>query len=462
MKIIRYAGLEYKHSSKPTHLYHVERDGLHYLLYYKGGGSLSYDAIMTGTPAEVDAAFDQKLEFMGSGAYHSENWNVATETPDTNAEKILGIFEHPTFGINWEKVSGGQSSEDQFCDMLSRQVKEWKGTAHALSVAKHPYWPRFHAMVKDAVIKEYGSSIRLYRGIRGEQASTILDGIPSKNRRATAWTSDLSSARVYAAGKTKRGNIDWVVVRRNFSPEEILLAPVELEGPCDNPDILMMLMRDVEHYGDEFIVDLPEFIPGDFKIAAKPRGIKMREGLLREYIGELLLTEYTPARIKGKKTIWRGMKLTIPSASVASQMRKRAKGTIESESFDREMLINALLDPMVLRGESLGESWSLSWNVATSFADAFGATNRGKILHVIFEALVDEEAGYDPQAAGEEFAMFYDEDEVRFKPGADIPLTGIYIYIAPKKDKWGYTSPSTTDWKPFASFSYDDPKMVKA
>ena len=182
---------------------------------------------------------------------------------------------------------------------------------------------------------------------------------------------------------------------------------------------------------------------------------------LREYVRELL-TEYTPTRRAGKKTVWRGMKLTIPSASVASQLRKRAKGTIESESFDRELLINALLDPMVLQGEHLGESWSLSWNVATSFADAFGATNRGKTLHVIFEALVDEEAGYDPQAAGEEFTVFYDEDEVRFKPGAEIPLTAIYIYIAPKADKWGYTSRGRTDWRIFAAFDPDDPKMVKA
>lgn len=293
MKIIRYAGLEYKHASEPTHLYHVEREGSHYLLYYKGGGSLSYDAKMTGTPAEVAAAFDKEVEFLGSGAYHNENWQVATETPDQHAQKILGIFEHPTFGIKWEKTGVGQSSEDQFCDMLEQQVKEWKGSAHTLSVARHPYWPKFHAMVRDAVSKEYGSSIRLYRGIRGEQALPILDGVPSKNRGATAWTSDLSSARVYAAGKTKRGDADWVVVRRSFSPEEILLAPVMLDGPCENPDILMRLARDVEHYGDEWIVDLPEFIPGDFKIVAKPRGIKS-ESLLREYIRTLLVEETIP------------------------------------------------------------------------------------------------------------------------------------------------------------------------
>jgi hypothetical protein len=96
---------------------------------------------------------------------------------------------------------------------------------------------------------------------------------------------------VYAAGKTKRGGKDWVVIQRNFSPEEIALAPVTLDGPCENPDILMRLMYDVEHSGDEFIVSLRELVPGDYKIAAKPRG-KTAESVLRECI-KGLLNEHT-------------------------------------------------------------------------------------------------------------------------------------------------------------------------
>jgi hypothetical protein len=183
---------------------------------------------------------------------------------------------------------------------------------------------------------------------------------------------------------------------------------------------------------------------------------------LREYVRELL-TEFTPVRRAGKKTLWRGMKLTAPSASVASRIRKMGKGTVESESFDRDEIKRDVLG--MLRGERLGEDWSLTWSIAASFADAFGATNRGKTLHVIFEALVDEDAGYDPQAAGEEFTMFYDEDEVRFPPGTDIPLVAVYVYIAPKKDKWGFTPGysrnSSRGWHAVTGWDYDDPLLVK-
>ena len=291
MNVIRYAGLQYEHDDSLTHLWHVEREGIHYLLYFKGGGTLSYDAKSAGTEVEISAAFDKEVERQGSGTYHNEVWTVVTETMDSKAKQTLDIFEHPTFGVDWAKAGGSISDEAQFCDMLEKQVDTWKGTAHSLPVAKHPYWPTFHQMVKDAVVDEFGTSIRLYRGIHGEQAIPILDGEPVKNRGVSSWTSDLQGARVYAAGKTKRGGKDWVVVQRNFSPEEIALAPVTLDGPCENPDILMRLMYDVEHSGDEFIVSLRELVPGDYKIAAKPRG-KTMESALRECI-KGLLNEHT-------------------------------------------------------------------------------------------------------------------------------------------------------------------------
>jgi len=287
MNVIRYSALQYEHDDSLTHLWHVEREGIHYLLYFKGGGTLSYDAKSAGTEVEIASAFDKELARQESGTYHNEVWKVTTETMDSKAEEILNIFEHPTWGVDWDKAGGSISDEAQFCDMLEKQVDTWKGTAHSLPVAKHPYWPTFHNMVKNAVADEFGASVRLYRGIHGEQAIPILNGEPVKNRSVSSWTSDLQGARVYAAGKTKHGGKDWVVVQRNFSPEEIALAPVTLDGPCENPDILMRLMYDVEHSGDEFIVNLRELVPGDYKIAAKPRG-KTTESILRKYVRTLL------------------------------------------------------------------------------------------------------------------------------------------------------------------------------
>ena len=293
MNVIEYAALQHEYDDTLAHLWHVERDGVHFLLYFKGGGSLSYDAKAAGTEAEISRAFDQEIVRFKSGTYHNEVWEVVSETIDEDSARYLKIFDHPTFGIDWEKVSGSISDEDQFCDMLEKQIKSWKGTSHSMPVASHPYWPKFHKMVKTAVSEEYGNSIRLYRGIHGDQAPDILAGIPVKTFSFSSWTSDLSSARVYAAGKTKRGDRDWVVIRRNFSPEEIAFAPVTLSGPCENPDILMRLMYDVEHPGDEFIVSLSQLVPGDYKIAAQPKGTK--ESFLREYVRELLIELALPS-----------------------------------------------------------------------------------------------------------------------------------------------------------------------
>jgi len=288
VNVLRYAKLVAGDTSDSTHLYHVERPEGHFLLYFQGGGSLSYDAKAAGDEAEVARAFAQELANLESGTYHNEAWEIESETFDAEAEKRLKIFDHPTWGIKWGQVGGAPSDEAQFCKMLEKQIKEWKGSTHGMPVANHPYWPTFHAMVVEAVTEQYGDPIRLYRGIHDNQAMDILAGEPVSMRRFSAWTSDLSSARVYAAGKTKRGNLDWVVVQRDFSPSEIMFAPVAFSGPCEQPDILMELMHDVEHYGDEFIVSLPELVPGDYKVVAKPRG--MRERVLRECI-RVLLTE---------------------------------------------------------------------------------------------------------------------------------------------------------------------------
>ena len=331
MNVLDYAALQYEHDEALTYLWHVERDGIHFLLYFKGGGSLSYDAKAAGTESEISRAFDQEISRFESGTYHNEVWKVVSETMDADSGRRLKIFDDPTFGVDWEKVGGSTSDEDQFCDMLEKQINTWKGASHSMPVGSHPYWPKFHEMVKAAVREKYGNSIRLYRGIHGDQAPDILAGVPVKMFRFSSWTSDLSSARVYAAGKTKRGGRDWVVVRRNFSPEEIAFAPVTLSGPCENPDILMRLMQDVEHYGDEFIVSLPQLVPGDYKIAAQPKGT--RESLLREYIRHLILESNNS-----------------PPTNIYA-LEKHADSALESSTFFEDMpdlILKQLLELMVI------------------------------------------------------------------------------------------------------------------
>ena len=132
-----------------------------------------------------------------------------------------------------------------------------------------------------------------------------------------------------------------------------------------------------------------------------------------------------PDHSKKMRKIYRGMTLDMPSTALASQIRKivRNKPADLSEPEAAQILLAQAAD----RG--IGISWTLDRRVAVSFASPWGAKNRGKTLHVILTATVAEDFGYDPQAAGEEPKMFYDESEVAFKKGEEIPVTKISVYI---------------------------------
>ena len=172
--------------------------------------------------------------------------------------------------------------------------------------------------------------------------------------------------------------------------------------------------------------------------------------VLRTYIREVL----SEANGGGKKKVYRGMIITMPSTSIASQTRKFLK-TGRADIGQGELVRFILAQ---LEGESAGVSWSENFDVAVSFAKPHDATNRGKRLHVIFQATVDEEAGYDPQAAGEEPGLYYDEEEVRFESGTEIPLTGIYVFIR-SKNEWDRLR---TQFKLLVLKSADNPIMVRA
>jgi len=176
--------------------------------------------------------------------------------------------------------------------------------------------------------------------------------------------------------------------------------------------------------------------------------------LIREYIRSSLIAEYSHAP-PGKRNIYRGMKITMPSAKLAGLVRKYVR-TRDASAISPNELARLVFGQ--LQNESIGESWSLDFGVAANFAGAWEATNRGKELYVIFQAVIDEEAGYDPQAADEEPGMFYDESEVRFKPGTEIPLTGIYVFI---KSKNQYAK-QRSQYFPLIKKVQGNPMMVKA
>mgnify|MGYP003154118233 CR=1 FL=1 len=123
---------------------------------------------------------------------------------------------------------------------------------------------------------------------------------------------------------------------------------------------------------------------------------------LRQYIKQIL-KEYADSAGEGYRYVYRGMELDMQSSQLASAIRKFT---------------------------THGIHWSQSEDVARNFANVWGVkSNRGPILHVIFRGKIPNDAGYDPQAAGEEFIAFADEAEIRLPKGTEIEIEWVKIYI---------------------------------
>jgi hypothetical protein len=163
--------------------------------------------------------------------------------------------------------------------------------------------------------------------------------------------------------------------------------------------------------------------------------------LLREYIREML-TEKDNSAGPGLRYIYRGMKIDVGNASLASQIRKVAKrkpaGISEREAGSFIMA--------KLKNEEIGESWTTNMDVASNFADVWEAKNRGSVLHVMFWGVVPNDFGYDPSTTGEEPAMFGGESEVRIPKGEEIEISSINVFIADKNMR----GKNWTKFKPIA------------
>ena len=180
---------------------------------------------------------------------------------------------------------------------------------------------------------------------------------------------------------------------------------------------------------------------------------------LRECVRQVLKEQgQYYAKDPEKRMVWRGMKVDMGSAKLARIIRKTCQG-YENTGMSRREARDFVLGKCE---GNCGGSWSTAWNVAVSFADVWSVKkNVGKTLHVILQATIDQDTGYDPQAAGEEPMIFYDEGEVRIRPETDIPITGVFIFFK-SKDKWAKPS-SPLQWCGiWRDWREDNPIMVKA
>ena len=254
-----------------VHFFHLERDGVHYLAHVKSGSGLDYGLDVQGSRSQILKQFDLAVQGVqrGVGMYTS-GAEIETEQMDAQGQKGLDLLTHPKWGPDWggktEEAPEGDAEQQDFHRLLVKQVKDWKGSANSLRVMNHSYWPTFHSMVQKAVKRKYGSKIKAYRGIYGRQALDIIQGKPLKLHRVSSWAAELKGALAY---RGSLGKDFWVIIGASFKPSDIVMAPVTLPDYAPDPDVLRLFATDVQHSGDELVVQSKGTVP--FKIVRRTR-----------------------------------------------------------------------------------------------------------------------------------------------------------------------------------------------
>jgi|GEM_PF-5441533 len=303
-KILRFVRLD---GFDKQEFFLVKRGSMYYALYFSVSSGISLDIIVRGkSRSSVEAEFELAMENavnqtgVGTGTHAGSpgTVGVATTKVDAVAKKHLAVFDHPIFGLDWggdvrdaaDDISS--RSSQQFHKLLDFQVKNWKGSSSGINASKHRDWESFSEKVQQAVKKKYGTRIKLYRGIHGDQARDLIRGGALDVRKYSSWTSDYELAKAFRSGIGGRaGDSAWVIVSKVFSPRDVALAPVPLPGYGLDPQILMPLARDVQGSGDELIVHVSsKKIPsGKFKIVAKTRSKRFTEDARLVVLADRLL-----------------------------------------------------------------------------------------------------------------------------------------------------------------------------
>lgn len=248
MHVVDYVRMEGPGSA--VHFWLVKRGDLYYVLKLERTASIGIGVEGAGDLKKCRRIFDLEVENALKGTVlHDTEREIVTRKLDAEGAKRLRTFDSPIAGINWAHMPGETTASDQFVQALRKQVEDWKRTSNPLNITRHREWPAFHAQVVKAVKAKYGDPVTLYRGVWGGMARKVLDGGPLIMRPYTSWTPEISAARQYKG----RGDNAWAVIKARFKPESIALAPVHLPD-FEDPNILEPLAHDVQHVGDEVVV----------------------------------------------------------------------------------------------------------------------------------------------------------------------------------------------------------------
>ena len=275
VKILQYKRLTSSSGSAVYHFFVIERGGNQHAFQVETGSNLSYKHLGSGSNAKALMELGAENVLKNVGGYDFD-FKVDATRLDAQGEKASELLFHPMFGAKWDKLAPKEDSADEaslesFHKLLKRQVQDWKGSSSRFMVAGHRYWPTFLKMVHEAVAKQYGSKIKLYRGVYGDYAKEILQGGDIKIRRLTAWTLDPAEAKTFAfyggggGGGGYRKDY-WLVIEKKYPVENVLAAPVVLPDYEPDPNIYHAFKHE-----SEVVIEDPKGTLTDYRIIQKSR-----------------------------------------------------------------------------------------------------------------------------------------------------------------------------------------------
>lgn len=243
-KIVEFSRLE-GHYPSVAELFHIERDGRHYLLNYEQASGTSYDLLQSGSRSQISQAFKGMQD-----RYEKVNdLKEVSSKIDAQGRNHLKFLLDKTWGVELKEKKDDAVAQD-FNKQLDREVRNWRGSFSKdvqgklkISFVRHPYYPEFRKQFLDALQKEFGGRLTLYRGVYGDNATEAVRNGKLKVHRFSSWSSDKSIARDVA--RQWRKGKSYAIVKATFSPNQVLLGAVDLKDYVD-PKALLDFYREKE------------------------------------------------------------------------------------------------------------------------------------------------------------------------------------------------------------------------
>jgi len=208
-------------------LFNVEYDGTSHLIEVISGSGLSYQAVSSGKTVPSDMkGLIKKYEDV-------DRYKIETTKMDPKTRGLITYIMDHSHELN---LGLENPLKNDFIKILTREISHWTGSyskgsqgIDKITAVRHPYYKTYRKDYDQALKKEKGSTITLYRGVYGD----IVDEIEEKKslpiHKFSSWTGDREHARNVAKYDKPKGEKKYTVITKKFKPSEILISPIQIE-----------------------------------------------------------------------------------------------------------------------------------------------------------------------------------------------------------------------------------------